>query len=89
MLTKIKGFVKKEAVLCVSAVCAAVTMVLVPPDSAYPGYIDLRVLCLLFCLMTVVAGFRACGTFQWLTVQMVRRGGGGRKERHGDPEPAG
>ena len=78
MLTKIKGFVKKEAVLCVSAVCAAVTMVLVPPDSAYPGYIDLRVLCLLFCLMTVVAGFRACGTFQWLTVQMVRRGGGGR-----------
>lgn len=37
-----------------------------PPDAAYLGYIDLRVLCLLLCLMAVVAGFQSCGAFQWL-----------------------
>ena len=78
MITRVKEWVKKETVLCVSAVCAAATMILVPPDEAYPDYMDWRVLCLLFCLMTVVAGFRACGAFQWLTVQMVHRCGGGR-----------
>ena len=38
MYAKIKGFLKKEAVLCVAALCAAMTMLLVPPDSAYIGY---------------------------------------------------
>ena len=46
------------------ALCALATMVLVPPDAAYLGYIDLRVLCLLLCLMAVVAGFQSCGAFQ-------------------------
>ena len=55
MYAKIKSFLKKEAVLCVAALCAALTMFLVPPDSAYIGYIDVRVLCLLLALMAVVA----------------------------------
>ena len=71
-------FVKKETVLCVAAVCAVITMFFVPPDGAYVGYIDLRVLCLLLCLMAVVAGFQACGAFRWLTYQMLRRDGSGR-----------
>ena len=78
MLTKLREFVKKETVLLVAAVCAVITMFLVPPDGAYWAYIDLRVLCLLMCLMAVVAGFQACGAFRWLTWQMLRKGGSGK-----------
>lgn len=34
---RIKSFFRAEAVLCISALCAAVTMTLVPPDGAYAG----------------------------------------------------
>ena len=78
MSARIRNFIKAEAVLCVAAVCAVITMFLVPPDAAYIGYIDLRVLCLLLCLMAVVEGFQACGAFRWLAYQLLRRGGGGR-----------
>ena len=78
MLPHMKAFFKQETVLCIAAVCAVLTMFLVPPDGAYLAYIDLRVLCLLLCLMAVVAGAQSCGAFQWLAVQMLRRGGGGR-----------
>ena len=53
---RLLAFFKREVVLTVAALCALATMVLVPPDAAYLGYIDLRVLCLLLCLMAVVAG---------------------------------
>ena len=78
VLLRIRSFFKKEAVLCIAAVCAAATMLFVPPDAEYIAYIDLRVLCLLLCLMAVVAGFQSCGAFQWLTVQMLQKGNGGR-----------
>ena len=62
---------KKEAVLCIAAVCAAVSAFFVPPDSGYRDYIDLRVLCLLFCLMTVVAGLKECGLFSVLAQRLL------------------
>lgn len=40
----------KEAVLCTAFVCALVSMLFVPPDAEYRGYVNLQVLCLLFCL---------------------------------------
>ena len=78
MIHKIKAFIAKETVLCVAAVCAALTMILVPPDAEYLHYIDFRVLCLLLCLMAVVAGLKSIGTFQWLTYQLLRRIRNGR-----------
>ena len=78
MKTRITAFLKGEAVLCVAAVCAVITMALVPPDGAYIGYIDLRVLCLLLCLMAVVAGVQSCGAFQYLAEQMLLRRPGPR-----------
>lgn len=78
MLKKVFAWMRRETVLCISAGCAAVTMFLVPPDGAYPGYIDLRVLCLLMCLMAVVTGFRHCGAFQWLAATLLRHSRGGR-----------
>ncbi len=73
MLSSIKGFVKKEAVFCIAAVCAVATMFIVPPDKEYLSYIDFRVLCLLMCLMAVVAGFKSIGTFKVLTYQLLSR----------------
>lgn len=78
MLTKIKAFIQKETVLFIAALCAVVTMFFVPPSPAYWHYIDFRVLCLLLCLMAVVAGFKSVGAFQWLTYQLLRRIHSGR-----------
>lgn len=78
MLKHIKTFIKNETVLCIAAVCAIATMFLVPPDREYFSYIDFRVLCLLLCLMAVVAGFKSVGAFQWLTYQLLRRIHSGR-----------
>ncbi|MBQ8237398.1 MAG: citrate transporter [Oscillospiraceae bacterium] len=78
MLNKLKSFFGAEAVLCISALCAVFTMFFVPPDAQYPGYIDWKVLCLLLCLMAVVAGFQESGAFRWLTAQMLRISGSGR-----------
>ena len=78
MLTKIKTFVKKEVVLCISALCAVITMFFVPPDMQYIEYIDFRVLCLLLCLMAVVAGFKSVGVFETLTYQLLCRIRSGR-----------
>lgn len=72
-MERIKAFVKKETVLCISAVLAILSMFLVPPDSAYIDYIDTRTLCLLFALMTVVAGFRNAGTFSALSRTLLSR----------------
>jgi len=78
MLGKIKAFIAKESVLCVAAGCAIATMFLIPPDKEYLHYIDFRVLCLLLCLMAVVAGLKAIGLFQWLTGQLLSRIQSGR-----------
>ena len=78
MLKKIKNFIAKETVLCVAAVCAIATMFVIPPDRKYLHYIDFRVLCLLLCLMAVVAGLKAIGIFNWLTYQLLHRIHSGR-----------
>ena len=78
MLNRIRDFIKNETVLCVAALCAVATMFLVPPDGAYVEYIDFKVLCLLMCLMAVVAGFQSCGAFEWLAARMLSRSSSGR-----------
>lgn len=64
-------FVRREPILCIAALCALGSMAAVPPSAAYGGYIDLRVLALLWCLMAVVAGFRECGCFEVLTHRLL------------------
>ena len=77
-MKKLRSFIQKETVLCIAALCAIATMFLVPPDAEYLHYIDWRVLCLLLCLMAVVAGFKSLGAFDWLTYQLLRRIRSGR-----------
>lgn len=78
MLNSVKAFIKKESVLCIAALCAIATVFAVPPDREYLSYIDFRVLCLLMCLMAVVAGFKSVGAFKVLTYQLLSKIKSGR-----------
>lgn len=62
----------QEAVLCCAALAALASTLFVPPSAAYISYFDFRVLCLLFCLMAVVAGLRGCGLFEALALRLLR-----------------
>ena len=62
-MTTIRSFLKREPVLVISALAAAVSCFVVPPDAGYIDYIDFRTLALLYALMTVVAGLRKAGVF--------------------------
>ena len=81
MKEKIITVFKKEPVLSISALCAALSMLAVPPSAEYLGYIDWKVLGLLFCLMSVVAGLQSIGLFDVLAQKLLRGCGGLRKLR--------
>lgn len=72
MLKTVKATIKKEPVFFISALCALVTVLFVPPDREYLGYIDFRVLAILLCLMAVVAGFKKAGIFGALTYRLLK-----------------
>ncbi len=76
LLSRLSTFCRREAVLSIAFLCAVASMFAVPPDIAYAGYIDLRVLCLLFCLMAVVTGLQQCGLFSVLAQYLLS----GRKQ---------
>ena len=65
-MAAIRDFIRREPVLLIAALAALLSCFFVPPDSAYWGYLDLRTLALLYCLMTVVAGLRKAGLFAHL-----------------------
>lgn len=71
-MKKIMQFIKKETVLCAALLLALISMMFVPPNAKYAGYIDYRVLALLFCLMLVVAGFQSIGTFSFLGERLLK-----------------
>lgn len=61
--SRLRALVRGQTVLVVSAVLAVASMLLVPPSADYADYIDVRMLCILFCFMAVVAGMRECHLF--------------------------
>ncbi len=69
--SKMREILQKEKVLVIAAIAAVVSMFFVPPTMAYIDYIDVRVLCLLFSLMAVVAGFQSCHVFEALAQKML------------------
>ncbi len=72
-MRRVADFIKREAVLCIAVLLALVSMFFVPPDAEYAGYIDLRTLGILFCLMTVVAGLKGLGVFSVLAQKLLMR----------------
>ena len=65
VLGAVAGFFKRETVLGVALVLAAVSACFVPPGPGYLSYVDWDTLALLFGLMAVVKGFQGAGVFQF------------------------
>ncbi len=67
------AYFKKETVLCIAAFLAIVSMFFIHPDSQYAGYLDYRVLALLFSLMTIMEGFKQTGFFSQVAQALLSR----------------
>ena len=72
-MNKVICFFKKEAVLCVALLLALLSACVVLPDREYAGYIDLRTLAILFCLMCVMAGLQKTGVFSRIARGLLGR----------------
>ena len=66
-----KAFVKKNAVMFVAFIAAAVTSVIVPPDAEYARYFDFKTLTCLFCVLAVVCALKNIRFFFVLARKVV------------------
>ena len=73
MIRKLYTFFQKETVLSISVILAVFSMFWIKPDHTYISYIDFRTLSLLFCLMTIVAGLKEIGVFDFLAEKMLSK----------------
>lgn len=72
-MNKLLNYLRQESVLTAVWVLALLSMILVPPNSAYWSYIDFKTLGLLFSLMAVIAGLQGLGLFHRLGEAMLAR----------------
>jgi len=72
MRNRIIVFLRSQAVLCIAFACACVSLVAAGDVSQVPGYIDWRVIALLFCLMAAVAGLQKSGLMGHVARGLVR-----------------
>ncbi|MDE6686501.1 MAG: citrate transporter, partial [Lachnospiraceae bacterium] len=70
---RILEFIKKETILTIALLLAAVSMFIVPPSAVYADYIDWNTLLLLFNLMAVVAGFQKLGVFSMIGSALLQK----------------
>ena len=66
------AFFKKETVLSIAAVLAAISMFFVKPNKEYAGYIDFRTLGILLSLMIIMEGFKRTGFFDDIGVALLK-----------------
>lgn len=71
-MKKIIEFVKKETVLSIAFLMAVISACIVPIDAQYIGYMDFRVLVLLFTLMAVMGGLQSLGIFEKLSYALLK-----------------
>lgn len=69
----IKDFVKKNTVMVIALVAAAVTSFIIPPDKAYLGYFDFKTLSCLFCVLAVVCALKNISFFYILARAVVQK----------------
>ena len=66
------GFARKNIVMLIAMLAAAVTCLIVPPDRAYLDYFDVKTLTCLFCVLAVVCALKNIHFFYVLAKQLVR-----------------
>ena len=77
-MNKFTGFLKREPVFCASAALALISCAFVPPDAGYAGYVDIRTIALLYCLMVTVAGLTEAGVLSAAGRMLCAHAGNGR-----------
>ena len=73
---KVKSFAafsKKNVVMLVALFAAVVTSFIVPVDSTYLGYFDLKTLTCLFCVLAVVCALKNINFFYMLARKVVQQ----------------
>lgn len=73
MGTKIVSFVKKNTVLVIAVIAAAVTSFIIPPDREYISYFDFKTLTCLFCVLAVVCALKNISFFYILAQKVVQK----------------
>ena len=68
----VKGFIRKNTVMCIAFLAALITAFIVPPDKGYPGYFDFKTLTCLFCVLAVVCALRNINFFYVLARKVVQ-----------------
>lgn len=69
---RLKAFAKHNAVMLAAFFAAAVTVIFVPVDASYAGYLDFKTLVCLFCVLAVVCALRDANFFYVLACRIVR-----------------
>lgn len=72
VFSKVKGFIRKNIVLVIAAICAFITSLIVKPDKEYLGYFDVKTLMCLFCVLAVVCALKNINFFLILAHKIVR-----------------
>lgn len=73
MANKILEFIKREKVLVIAFIAAALSCLFVALDKQYIKYIDFRTLALLYCLMVVVAGLNKAEFFSSFAKTLLKK----------------
>ena len=71
-MTKVLSFIRKNAVLTVAFFAALITSIIVPIDSQYLHYFDVKTLSCLFCVLAVVCALRNIRFFYILAQKTVQ-----------------
>lgn len=72
-MDKLVSAFKKDPVLYISGILAALSALFVRPDAQYIDYINFRVLAILLGLMLIVSACVRIGTFDYMTYCLLRR----------------
>jgi len=72
-MRKVIYFIKNDIVMSIAGLAALLSVFLTPISSEYIGYIDFKVLALLFSLMAVVEGLKSEGSFEVLSHAFLSR----------------
>ncbi len=72
-MQKVISYIRNNAILFISGILAVISCFIVKPDQQYPGYINFRVLAILFSLMLIVAALGHIGTFDLLTNKLLSK----------------
>lgn len=73
MIKTITEIIKKNAVLVIAIIAAAVTCFIIPPDAQYIGYFDFKTLTCLFCVLAVVCALKNVRFFYILAQKIVQK----------------